>query len=239
MGRIDNELEHSRRIAPQAERIWGWATPAGKLRLERRAQYVVTLGQFTAEDSLLEIGCGTGLLTEHMVRRTRATIIATDLSTDLLAEAKRRVPDVAFQLANAMALRFEDNQFDGVYGNSILHHLEMAPALGEIHRVLKHGRALVLAEPNMLNPQIMVQKHVPWIKAYVGDSPDETAIVRWHVARLMRTIGFQQVRIFPFDFLHPLTPWFLIRSMQRIGSVCERVPLLREIAGSVVIYGRK
>ncbi len=239
MGRIENEIEHGRKICSCAEAIWGWSTPAGKLRLERRAHDVAQLGQFTSADLLLEIGCGTGLFTEKIFQRTRAKIVATDLSPDLLAIAQQKLPEITFQIENAMGLSFPNGQFDGVYGNSILHHLEMEQALREIFRVLKEGGALVLAEPNLLNPQIAIQKNVPWIKRLLGDSPDETAIVRWGLAARMRGIGFKQVRISPFDFLHPITPQPFIKMVQNIGGFFEKIPLLKEIAGSVIIYGKK
>lgn len=240
MNRIKNEITHFKKIAADVEEIWGWSTPAGKIRAQRRANYLLQLGQFEAKDPILEIGCGTGLFTEKIGHRIKGTLFAIDISEDLLALAKKRGLDrVIFQPGNAMALAFDDNYFEAVYGNSILHHLEMDVALKEIFRVLKKGGRAVFAEPNMLNPQILIQKNVPFVKKYMGDSPDETAIVRWKLAKMMRRIGFKQVTIFPYDFLHPATPHFLIGLVQKLGVTLENIPLLKEIAGSVMIVGEK
>jgi hypothetical protein len=43
----------------------------------------------------------------------------------------------------------------------------------------------------------------------------------------------------PFDFLYPLTPAPLIGAVERIGRGLERLPGLREIAGSLFITGRR
>ena len=50
----------------------------------------------------------------------------------------------------------------------------------------------------MLNPQIAIQKNIPWIKRKLGDSPDETAFFRWPLRRLLEQTGYRDVRIDPF-----------------------------------------
>lgn len=108
-----------------------------------------------------------------------------------------------------------------------------------ILRVLRPGGRMVFAEPNMMNPQIFVQKSVRIIKRWLGDTPHETAFVRWSIARRLRRAGYTRVNVFPFDFLHPLTPRPLIEGVSRVGAWFERIPILREIAGSCLIVAEK
>jgi ubiquinone/menaquinone biosynthesis C-methylase UbiE len=190
-------------------------------------------------DKLLEIGCGTGLFTGKVYDATQADITAIDISEDLLSQARAKYSHCHFRVDDAMHLSFPDNSFHGVYGSSVLHHLEMERAMKEIHRVLKPDGRIVFAEPNMLNPQILIQKNVPFIKEALGDSPDETAIIRWKMKSLMERLGFKNIRVFPYDFLHPYTPVPLIGLINSIGKAMERVPFLKEIAGSNIIYGEK
>jgi SAM-dependent methyltransferase len=239
MARLDNEREHGRKISDHAEEIWGWASPAGKIRADRRAEYFSGLGNYKADDKLLEIGCGTGLFTGKVYAATQADITAIDISEDLLDQARQKYSQCHFRVDDAMHLSFADNSFHGVYGSSVLHHLDMEQAMKEVHRVLKPGGRTVFAEPNMLNPQILIQKNVPFIKKALGDSPDETAIVRWKMKSLMKELGFKNVRVFPYDFLHPYTPVPLIRLIGFVGRTVERIPVLKEIAGSNIIYGEK
>jgi ubiquinone/menaquinone biosynthesis C-methylase UbiE len=237
--RLENEKTHGKRISGHAEEVWGWASPAGKLRADRRAKYLFEMGAFLEGDALLEIGCGTGLFSGKMHEATGAQIVATDISDDLLAVARQEHPEILFVMDDAMNMSFPDKTFDGVFGSSIVHHLDANRSMKEVFRVLKpHGR-VVFAEPNMLNPQILVQKNVPFIKRMLGDSPNETAIVRWRMKRLMEEIGFINVRIFPYDFLHPYTPGFMSVFVNWLGRILEKLPIVREIAGSVIIYGEK
>ena len=94
---------------------------------------------------------------------------------------------------------------------------------------------MCFTEPNMLNPQILVQKNVSWIKERLGDSPDETAFVRWSLRSLLLKTGFEKEEIKPFDWLHPATPVMFIKSIRYMGRFLEKIPVVREFAGSLYI----
>jgi hypothetical protein len=70
-------------------------------------------------------------------------------------------------------------------------------------------------------------------------SPDETAIVRWRTERDLKRIGFVDVAIRNVDWLHPHTPRLLIRPVSMLGAALERLPLIREFSGSVLIRARR
>jgi 2-polyprenyl-3-methyl-5-hydroxy-6-metoxy-1,4-benzoquinol methylase len=237
--RLRNEVEHGKfLLAHGAGEVWNWETPAGRLRWARRVRMLT--GHLQPGQHVLELGCGTGYFTRELCK-TGATITAIDISPDLLAaaQAKSRNDNVEFEIQNAYDMTFSDQTFDAVVGSSVLHHLEIDAALKEIQRVLKPGGLIFFTEPNMMNPQIAVQKNVPVIKRRLGDSPDETAFFRWPLQRRLARAGFHQIRIQPFDFLHPQIPRRWIRAGERLGSLLENAPVLREIAGSLYIRAAK
>ena len=237
--RIENETRHGSYIAEHGEAIWNWSSPAGRVRWQRRCDlFAEYLGNDGRE--VLEIGCGTGLFTAELAK-TRNRITAIDISPDLLALARERVTggEVTFRCENAYASTFADQSFDAIVGSSVLHHLDVPRALREFHRLLRPGGRFMFTEPNMLNPQIALQKNIPFLKRLAGDSPDETAFIRPLLARQLAAAGFRGITIVPFDFLHPAIPAFLLPVATPLLALCERVPLLREIAGSLVIRGSK
>jgi len=237
--RITKEIQHGRFLAKQgAGEIWNWESPAGRERWKRRVQMLS--GHLRPGMTILEIGCGTGYFTRELTRHG-ADIVAIDVSPDLLeiAKAKYSAPNVRYEIQNAYALTYVDAMFDSVVGSSILHHLEIEEALREIYRVLKPGGTIYFTEPNMLNPQIAMQKNIPWIKRRLGDSPDETAFFRWPLRRLLEQTGYRDVRIDPFDFLHPKTPVPLIDRLNAVGHFLENVPVISEFAGSLYIRAVK
>ena len=239
--RAKHEIIHGKNLADaDPELIWGWKKPAGKRRAERRAGIIAASAFLLPGKYVLEIGCGTGVFTE-IFARTGARIIAVDISGDLLhlARAKAMPSDQVSFLES----RFEDcadmGPFDAVIGSSVLHHLDIKPALETIYRLLKPNGFLSFAEPNMLNPQIALQKNIPWIKKIMGDSPDETAFTKRQMRKLLGNAGFVDIQITPFDWLHPATPSKLIHLFEKIGFYAERLPVLKEFAGSLHISARR
>jgi 2-polyprenyl-3-methyl-5-hydroxy-6-metoxy-1,4-benzoquinol methylase len=235
-----HEIEHGKMLAEsEAEILWGWGTPAGKVRAERRSALITTAAKITQEHKVLEIGCGTGLFTE-MFAKTGAEIVAVDISQDLISLAVKR--SISSTNIEFLCQRFEDfvasDPFDAIIGSSVLHHLDIDSALKNIERLLKPGGWLVFAEPNMLNPQVFAER------TFLRDrlsfvSPDETAFVRWLLRKKLLEVGFEKVKITPFDWLHPYTPSKIIKLVYRTGLIIEKIPLLREFSGSLLIEARK
>jgi SAM-dependent methyltransferase len=238
--RKQNEIAHGKAIVSVADRVWQRNTVAGQKRLENRFDDLCLFFGRSIQGRLLELGCGSGIWTQ-ILSRTPVAITSIELSEDLLALARSRCPDpqIHFICGDAENLSLENNSFDYVCGLSILHHLSIEKALQEVYRVLKPGGKAWFSEPNMLNPQIMIQKNVPPIKRWAGDTPDETAFFRWPLKRQFKQAGFQNVDIKPFDFLHPQIPAFATSAMNWTSRQLERLPVIREIAGSLLIHVQK
>jgi 2-polyprenyl-3-methyl-5-hydroxy-6-metoxy-1,4-benzoquinol methylase len=237
--RITKEIQHGRFLADhEPGEIWNWEGPAGKIRWSRRTKMLSS--HLKPGMTVLELGCGTGYLTRELVC-SGADIVAIDVSPELLeiAKANCSASNVQYQIQNAYALSYPEGAFDSVVGSSVLHHLEVEKALRDIYRVLRPGGTIYFTEPNMLNPQIAIQKNIPWIKRRLGDSPDETAFFRWPLRRLLEKTGYHNVRIDPFDFLHPRTPVALIGRVDSFGRLFEKMPVISEIAGSLYIHAIK
>lgn len=237
--RLKNEIAHGKYLlAHDPGEVWNWKTPAGKERWARRAEMLTR--HLTAGMKVLEIGCGTGYFSKELVR-TGADITAIDISPDLLLVAAQKVTanNIIFQVENAYAMTLANDSFDFIVGSSVLHHLDVELALKEFRRVLKPGGVLRFTEPNMLNPQIALQKNIPLIKRRMGDSPDETAFFRRSLKKQLAKGGFIDYLIRPFDFLHPQIPACLISFFRPICSLLERTPILSEFAGSLYIEARK
>jgi len=234
------EIEHGMLIADNAEAIWSWSSPAGRHRARRRADLIMRAVGLRSCDRVLELGCGTGLFTQKFAK-AGCSIHAIDVSPALLDQAKAKTfsSPVTFGLDDAEELSFDDASFDVVIGSSVLHHLDLSIALGEIRRVLKPSGRIAFAEPNMMNPQIALQRNIPVLRRLAGESPEETAFIRWKIDQQLRDAGFRDVRIQPFDFLHPAVPKALIPMVRAFGGAFERLPGLREIAGSLIISGRR
>ena len=233
------EIEHDQKIKEDAEFFWGWATPAGKLRAERRSNMIISRVKSRGFSRVLEIGSGTGIFTESFCK-AGLDVYGVDISFDLLKELKikhSRKNILNLSVADVEAMPYCDSSFDAVVGVCVLHHFDIVPALKEIGRVLKKGGIFLFSEPNMMNPQLALQKNIGLIKrlSILGETEDETAFFRWSLANNLKKVGFTDISIVPFDFLHPWTPPFMIPIVNMIGRIAEKIPLVKEIAGSLII----
>lgn len=232
-----HEIEHGKYLASGgAEEIWGWGTPAGEQRALRRARLVSEAAELGPGVTVLEIGCGTGMFTQ-LFAKSGAKVTANDISPDLLELAKRANPSVNFLLGPFEEIA-QSGSYDSVVGSSVLHHLDVSNALATCYRLLRTGGHIAFAEPNMLNPQVFAERTF-LRKALKYVSPDETAFVRWNLAKQLREAGFVNIEIIPFDWLHPSIPGALIPLVKALGALFEKLPIIREFAGSLIISAKK
>ncbi len=114
----------------------------GPMLFEPYARDIVQRLHLGRTPRVLEIACGTGRVTRHLLASMggNALLTATDLSPSMLLEARVRIGDdrrVTWQEADAMKLPFEDGAFDAVVCQfGVMFFPDKALGLAEMHRVL-------------------------------------------------------------------------------------------------------
>ena len=113
-------------------------------RLWRRSLKVAVAPK--SGERILDIAAGTG--TSSMALRVPgAEVVAADFSQGMIAEGKKRYPDLEFVFADAMKLPFKKPEFHAVTMSFGLRNVQdHKVALGEFHRVLLPGSRLVICE---------------------------------------------------------------------------------------------
>ena len=107
---------------------------------------------FAAPRSLLDVGCGEGVLTHRWATRLGLDrVVGIDLDDPRLREEWRRrsAPNIEYRVQRAERLPFADGEFDAATAIEVLEHVpEPAHTLGEMARVARrHVLVSVPREP--------------------------------------------------------------------------------------------
>ncbi len=104
---------------------------------------VLDAGKVTRGTRMLDLGCGTGILSVLGTLRG-AEVTAIDGSEAMLKVARQRLPSCDVRLADLEALPFESSRFDAVVAvNSLFFARDLDAAMREVGRVLDStGRAV-------------------------------------------------------------------------------------------------
>ncbi|MDD5440088.1 MAG: methyltransferase domain-containing protein [Candidatus Omnitrophica bacterium] len=107
-------------------------------------------------DSVLDIGCGTGLLSLKFLEAQDCVITAIDNSENMMAIFKDKIRrlgiggNVTVRTMDAARLTFGEKSFDRAVSSVVLHHLkEKVRPLRGIYKVLKPGGMLIIGEVDM------------------------------------------------------------------------------------------
>jgi trans-aconitate 2-methyltransferase len=104
---------------------------------------VVQLLAPQADERVLDLGCGTGYLT-NLIAEAGADTIGIDSSPEMIARARSLYPMLKFEVRNAVDFSF-DQPFDAIFSNAALHWiLEKEKVIQSIYRNLRPGGRLVL-----------------------------------------------------------------------------------------------
>jgi SAM-dependent methyltransferase len=139
-------------------------------------------GLVGATDSLLEIGCGEGILLTSLPGKVKS---AVDISGAALRKA-RAASGASCAVALAERLPFADASFDTVVSVGVMEHfLDDKVASAEIRRVLKpSGRYLALIHLRRTTSEKALQK----VREFFFPRPRPIALLRWLFGKVYKPI---------------------------------------------------
>ncbi|WP_222192495.1 class I SAM-dependent methyltransferase [Modestobacter italicus] len=118
---------------------------------------VVPLLVGTAPRRVLDLGAGTGLLTEGLLAAGHE-VVAVDLSEQMLDQLRARLPGVTAAVGGAEAVPLPDGDVDAVVAGQAAHWFDVVPAAAELRRVLRPDGVVGL----VWNTR---DERVPWVHA--------------------------------------------------------------------------
>lgn len=160
-------------------------------------------------EKILDIAAGTGT-SSMALKLPGVEVVAADFSKGMLAEGKKRYPELEFVFADAMKLPFKNNEFDVVTMSFGLRNVQdRDKALSEFLRVLKPGGRLVICEfshvPGLLGVfyRAYLTLILPLVSRLASKTPDaysylSESIVAWpkqaELAKDIAKAGFSKTQ---------------------------------------------
>jgi trans-aconitate methyltransferase len=168
---------------------------------------LIDLLQPQAGEQILDLGCGTGDLSNE-IAQLGADVTGIDLAESMLEQAKRKYPHIPFLHENAETVRFT-KQFDAVFSNAALHWMKNAKQVAEsIWLALKPGGRFVAELGGKGNVETMVQALEEVLSTYGISGKERNP---WYFpsigeySTLLEEQGFRVVYAVHFDRPTPLS----------------------------------
>ena len=183
---------------------------------------------------IVEIGAGTGLLTEKLAALGH-DVIAVDPLPAMVRRLRRRAPGVTAVTATAERLPVRSRWADVVVVAQAFHWFDHDEALPEIARVLRPGGELSLVWNFM-------DESTPWVRKLVNivgkGGSDHDVVAPLRETELFGFIDQQDFRFWQTITKEPLLDLVRSRSTYARRSEEERVQLLAAVATLYDSYGR-
>jgi ubiquinone/menaquinone biosynthesis C-methylase UbiE len=178
--------------------------------------------EFPPAARVLEVGCGTGVLTRVLARVPGIeSVLGVDLAPALVKRARDLAPglsNVTFEEADARSLPLADGSFDVVVFDSTLSHVP-APerALAEAFRVLRAPGSLAVFDGDYSTATVALGDDDP-LQACVRAMMDNSLTDRWVVRRLLalaRACGFEDPRLRSYGYVESTDVTYMLTIVDR------------------------
>jgi len=229
------ELERGR------ESYWQRYSPTSTIKLRWRALTVRHCFHVLPGESILEVGAGTGLWTQHLAKvlRYENEITAAVFNADLAEHVRwNSLPNVECLLLESLD-RLPAASFDYIVGTAILCHNEYQQHLKSLYRLLKPGGQLLFFENNFWNPQVLLKSMGRSLKRWFGRPSCQVGLRRYRLIVQASQAGFCDLDAIPYDIIHPFTPRRLVPILQSVAFIFEHAPVVKELCGTLCIRGRR
>ena len=193
---------------------------------------------------VLDYGCGVGPVIEKVLKFNPNKITGIDISKVSIEKAKVKFvkfgSNVEFLVDNCEKTKFEDNKFDLIYGQGILHHLEISSCIFEISRILKPGGKLLFIEPLGTNPLINLYRRLTPRARSKDEHPlifkDFDIIKKKFKITDLKFYGFLTLIFFP---LYKSGSSRIFKVLTKLDQLLFKFKLFKYFAWSVLITATK
>jgi dolichol-phosphate mannosyltransferase len=229
------EMERAR------ESYWQRYGQTSPTKLRWRALTVRHCFHVLPGQTILELGAGTGLWTQHLtaVLRHQNPITAAVFNADFAEHSQwQSLQNVERRLVQSLD-ELPAESFDFIVGTAMLCHKEYPYNLRGLYRLLKPGGQLLFFEANFWNPQVLLKTVIPPFGRWCGNASCQVGLRRYRLMLWASQAGFSHLDAVPYDIIHPLIPRRLVPAIQSLAFIFEHMPVVKELCGTLCIRARR
>jgi hypothetical protein len=206
-------------------------------RMLWRAQSFRHMMHLRPGQTILELGCGDGVFTEHLVNTTRSECVITAVTFDVSASKPTNLPtEVEFLALSSFPAQLTNRKFNFIVAQDLLDRRNIRWLLHALYGLLEPGGQILFFQSNPWN---IILKSRRILMTLFGPKDPRLLLSKPELYELLSDVGF--IRIFAVfnDFVYaPLTPR-LIWTLRNLSIVMENTPGLRALAGSIMLHAEK
>ena len=216
---------------------WRNRDPIINDRLLWRAQTFRHTVHLLPRQTILELGCGELRLTRALLRVSRNENPITAATFQVSPAVPSEVlPDVEFIQLQDFPGALAGRKFDYVIAMDLLDRTTSSELLEKVYELLAPGGEIVFYESNPWNP---VHKLRGLLLKLFGKRDPRNLVDRPGLYELLSEIGFIRIYAVFNDFVFAPLTRPLIWLLRNISILLENAPLLRTMAGSILLHGQK
>ncbi|MGA7491737.1 MAG: class I SAM-dependent methyltransferase [Syntrophobacteraceae bacterium] len=152
-----------------------------------RLRATVKASGLRSGERVLDVGTGTGILINFMLKYGPSEIHGCDLSENMLERVKEKFPQVIVHLCDISDLPLPGDSLDIVFINACFSNImDKSKSLDNIYRLLRQQGRLVISHPMGRGFIVELKKHTPF---HLDLLPDEGA-----ARGLLEPHGFEVIR---------------------------------------------
>jgi ubiquinone/menaquinone biosynthesis C-methylase UbiE len=242
--------------------VWSAVAELDSATQERLAQVLETRGAdprqqamraafldavpFPTRARVLEVGCGTGVLSRVLARRSGVSaVIGVDPAPGLLDRARELatgMSNLTFAVADGRELPFAEAEFEVVVFDSTLSHIpQPAPAIAEAFRVLRPGGVLAAFDGDYATTTVALADHDPLqscVDAMMANSVSNRHVVR-RLPVLIRDAGFAHVQAESYGYVESGEGSYMLTIIDRGADLLQAGGMIGpELAAALKVEAR-
>jgi len=230
--------DNLRQMERSREAYWRRYPATSPIKLRWRALTVRHCFHVLPGESILELGAGSGLWTEHLTATLRGEnpVTAVVFNDDLAAQAAdRHLPNTRVTHVTRLD-EIPPASFDYIVGTAILCHSAYDQTLAALYRLLKPGGQLLFFEANYWNPQVFLKTTIRPLGRWAGDAECQIGMRKFDLMKHASHQGFTRIEVIPYDIIHSRTPRTWINAVQSTAFILEHAPIIRDFCGTLYIW---